>query len=82
MLKNKWHEIWEKRSEKEEALRSKDSRKVLVELKRVNGYDIVDGILTYDDFYRRYVQIKNKLEFSAKANRISSVFEVGCGGGA
>lgn len=84
MQKNKWYEIWEKRSENETILKSGDPREIFMELKRINGWDSTGSMLEYDQFYDQYVQTKNELEFNprSKSNVISSVFEVGCGCGA
>lgn len=82
--KSKWHEVWEQRTENEEILISGTPREILLELKRVNGWDATGSMLEYDQFYDQYVQTRNELEFNprTKSNVISSVFEVGCGCGA
>ncbi len=84
MQKNKWHEIWEKRTENKEILISGSPKEILLELKRINGWDSTGSMLEYDQFYDQYVQTRNELEFHPrfKSNVISSVFEVGCGCGA
>ncbi len=84
MQNSKWHEVWEKRNEKEEALLSENPREVFLEMKRINGWDATGSMLEYDQFYDQYVQTRNELEFSprCKSNALSSVFEVGCGCGA
>ncbi len=84
MQKNKWHEIWEKRTAKEEILVSGTPQEIFLELKRINGWDSTGSMLEYDQFYDQYVQTRNELEFNprSKSNVISSVFEVGCGCGA
>lgn len=84
MQESKWHEVWEKRSENAEILKSGNTREILLELKRINGWDSTGSMLEYDQFYDQYVQTRNELEFNPrlKTNTISSVFEVGCGCGA
>lgn len=84
MQTNKWHEVWERRSENETILKSGNHEEVFLELKRINGWDSTGSMLAYDQFYDQYVQTKNELEFDPrnKSNEISSVFEVGCGCGA
>lgn len=82
--KNKWHEVWEQRTENGTILGSRNPREIFMELKRINGWDSTGSMLEYGQFYDQYVQTKNELEFSprSKSNVISSVFEVGCGCGA
>lgn len=55
-----------------------------LELKRIAGWDATGDMLTYEQFYNQYTEIRNELEFSALHRRrpISSLFEVGCGCGA
>lgn len=81
---NKWHEVWDRRTENKAILKSQNSKEIFMELKRINGWDSAGSMLEYDQFYDQYVQTKNELEFSprSKDNVISSVFEVGCGCGA
>lgn len=81
---NKWHEVWDRRTENKAILKSQNSKEIFMELKRINGWDSTGSMLEYDQFYDQYVQTKNELEFSprSKDNVISSVFEVGCGCGA
>lgn len=81
---NKWHEVWDRRTENKAILKSQNSKEIFMELKRINGWDSTGSMLEYDQFYDQYVQTKNELEFSSRSkdNVISSVFEVGCGCGA
>lgn len=79
---NKWKEIWEKRIANDNALLG-NKEEVLLELKRINGFDSTDNILSYDSFYDQYIQTKRELSFGAKKDFIlQSIFEVGCGSGA
>lgn len=75
---NKWHEVWDRRTENKAILKSQNSKEIFMELKRINGWDSTGSMLEYDQFYDQYVQTKNELEFSprSKDNVISSVFEV------
>lgn len=83
-MKNKWHEIWEKRSGDERLLNCKDKKKVFLELKRIAGWDSTGDMLSFEQFYAQYIQTKNELEFSSLKKRrpLKDVFEVGCGCGA
>lgn len=84
MKKSRWHEVWEKRTENEEVLSGGTPKEILIELKRISGWDSTGSMLEYDQFCDQYVQTRNELEFNPrdKSNMISSVFEVGCGCGA
>lgn len=81
---NKWHEIWEKRNANEEILDKGNFKEVFLELKRIAGWDATGDNLTFEQFYRQYVQTKNELSFNAAqgVKPIKSVYEVGCGCGA
>lgn len=83
-MNNKWHEIWNKRDVDEKILISGNPKEVLLELKRVAGWDSTGDMLTYEQFYRQYVQTKNELSFSSnsKIKLVKSIYEVGCGCGA
>lgn len=73
---NKWKEIWEKRIANDNALLG-NKEEVLLELKRINGFDSTDNILSYDAFYDQYIQTKRELSFGAKKDFIlQSIFEV------
>lgn len=82
-MKNKWHEIWEKRSTEKELHSLRGGKELFLELKRLDGWDSTGEMLTYEQFNDQYIQINNELSFSAKTGRheIKSIFEVGCGAG-
>lgn len=84
MQGSKWHEVWEKRVENEDILQNGNQKEILLELKRVAGWDSTGSMLEYDQFYDQYVQTRNELEFDPRSGSkvISGVFEVGCGCGA
>lgn len=82
---NKWKEIWEKRSADEDILSSEDEKKIFLELKRSNGFDVFEqGGPAYESWLRQYRQIKHELAFDKDDGTYSlgSVYEVGCGSGA
>lgn len=41
---NKWKEIWEKRKDRFGEIDMNDTKAVFLELKRINGFDIVGGV--------------------------------------
>lgn len=82
---NNWKNIWEKRTFDSNVLDSKDKYKVFAELKRANGYDIVEGGITLDAFKKQYKEFKACFadNFPDKSfSHIKSIYEVGCGSGA
>jgi len=86
-MENRWKTIWNQRSADLEKLHGKDKKKVFLELKRSNGFDVVGDGLTYEAFWGQYLQAKNELSFKSNSPNgdcmyIKSVYEVGCGSGA
>ena len=81
-----WQKIWDNKgrdSDAESIIIGHTLQEIVLELKRLDGFDSVGSTLTFDAFHRQYTQIKNELSFgSISPHRISSVFEVGCGSGA
>lgn len=75
---NKWHDIWEKRTENFAAIDMHDVQAVFAELKRINGFDITDGGIPLQALVKQYEDTKSKLNVS----RGKTLFEVGCGSGA
>ena len=80
---NIWREIWGNRSIDMNILQSKDEQKILLELKRCNGFDVLEGG-KYEGWIDQYLQIKNDHFYRGykQKNSIRSVYEVGCGCGA
>lgn len=75
---NNWKRIWDKKTAEDNILLDGDKKSVLLELRRCNGFDVVDG-MSYEAFYGQYEEIRDNLQ---KYNKIESVYEVGCGSGA
>lgn len=64
-------------------LRDGDPRKVFLELKRSNGFDVVEGGISYETFLTQYRQMKERLSRGLPQGKtLRSVYEVGCGSGA
>lgn len=61
----------------------RNTRDILCELKRANGYDLLGNGLAFETYYAEYLTIKNNL-INPKLNngKVESVYEVGCGSGA
>ena len=76
-MKSKWREIWNRRTSTDDRLTG-DWQDVLLELKRANGYDVMEGGLPLDTFLRQDAQMRELLHLTPG----KSVFEVGCGAGA
>ena len=82
---NRWREIWEGRSVSEEKLGGKGKEEIFCELKRLSGFDVVDGAMDYDSFYGQYFDTKDKLINETEKRtgvKVKSIYEVGCGSGA
>lgn len=78
-----WKTIWSGRSANPDMIQSGDPEKIFLELARSDGYDVVQGQISYESFLERHNEIKNKLSARlADGQTIQSVFEVGCGSGA
>lgn len=75
---NEWQKIWNKR----EVISDKiiDEKEMVLELKRLNGFESVGYELDYDSYKMQYEDTKKELMFGMGGVR--SVFEVGCGSGA
>lgn len=79
---NNWKEIWDKRSADSGILHSDDEKKIFLELKRSNGFDVLHDGLTYDALYAQYVQTRHMLTHNGeKTFPAASIYEVGCGSG-
>lgn len=83
MVENNWKAIWSGRSADENILRSGDPRKIFMELKRSNGFDVVKNGIHYESFLEQYRGMKERLSRPLPEDcGIRSVYEVGCGSGA
>ena len=76
-METKWKEIWNRRHAEDEAL-SGDWASVFLELKRLNGFDVVDGGIPLDSLLMQGQRIKELLHLT----KGMSVYDVGCGAGA
>ena len=79
--KNNWKNIWEKRDDRLSHINLSDTKEVFLELKRLDGYDIADGGIPYDDLLKQYQLTFKHLGINS-GGVYGSVFEVGCGSGA
>lgn len=75
---NHWQEIWNKRNSQLADIDRADKRAMLLELKRINGFDIIKEGIPYEAFLEKYDATKEALALPEGG----SVFEVGCGAGA
>lgn len=76
-MANEWQKVWNNREAAPGTLAG-DWKKVFLELKRLNGYDIVGDGIPLSSLLAEDAQIQELLGISVG----SSVFEVGCGAGA
>ncbi len=73
-----WKEIWESRKDKLDDIDKKDKKAVFLELKRIDGFDVLGDGLSYEALEMQYQETKEALCL----RKGDSVFEVGCGCGA
>lgn len=76
-MDNKWKAIWNRRKPTADALAG-SWQEVFLELKRLNGYDVMGDGISLEAFLEEDIQIRELLGLSVN----SSVFEIGCGTGA
>ena len=74
---NKWKEIWNRRKPVTGELDG-DWEHVYLELKRLNGYDVMEGGVPLDSFLNFHAGLIELLDLTPG----KSVYEVGCGAGA
>lgn len=80
-MQNEWKTIWGKRTADEKILKTEDKRQIFLELKRSNGFDVVEDGLTYESLEEQKNEMENWLSGKGK-KEIKSIYEVGCGSGA
>ena len=76
-MKNQWRAVWNRSTSSNDRLTGR-WQDVLLELKRANGYDVMEGGLPLETFIGHDKQMRELLHLSPG----KSVFEVGCGAGA
>ena len=84
-MESKWHEVWNAKTSDVEKIQQMSFSEKFLELKRLNGFDVVGGGIKYDAFCKQYQDTKRMLVIETEAriqHAIKSVFEVGCGSGA
>jgi trans-aconitate methyltransferase len=82
MIKNNWKAIWEKRSLNKNNLVNKTKEEIFFELKKTDGFDILNNGLTIEELLQQYKMVAQKYKKVFGNKKIESVFEVGCGCGA
>lgn len=81
-MKNDWEKIWQNRKADGNELQSNDENRVLLELKRLNGFDLVKDGISEEAYKSLCNDIIDMLGSNDNHNRITSIYEVGCGSGA
>ena len=81
-----WQKVWNNKGADTDAyqvLNGHSTEEIVLELKRLDGFDSTGKDLSFETFNRQYIQIRNELSHgSISQHIINSVFEVGCGSGA
>lgn len=80
MEMNNWKKIWDRKQAKQDILLKGIPQDVFMELKRSNGFDVVDNAVSYQAFYGQCQDVLQSLQGGQSG--IESLFEVGCGSGA
>ena len=78
---NDWKQVWERHSADKKILDSEDFKKIVLELKRSNGFDVIGNGLEYQAIIDQCRHFLRKLSMNDTIS-LSSVYEVGCGSGA
>lgn len=65
-MQNEWKTIWGKRSADEKILKTEDKKQIFLELKRCNGFDVMEDGLTYESFEEQKNDMENWLSGKAK----------------
>lgn len=82
-MENNWKGLWANRSADEAVLRGGDAKQIFLELKRSNGFDVVEGGIPYESLLGQYQEMKERLSCPLpEGATLQSVYEVGCGSGA
>ncbi len=74
-----WKYIWQNRSVDDAIYTLKNNKKIFEELKKINGFDVIDNGLSYEALIEQFDNIKSRINTSECEK---SIFEVGCGSGA
>lgn len=74
---NHWQELWNNRKINFDKLSAKDESALILELKRVVGWDFKNAAIAVEEFKKEYEYLKKNLVINT-----GTVFEVGCGTGA
>ncbi|MBK3494843.1 methyltransferase domain-containing protein [Viridibacillus sp. YIM B01967] len=84
MNKNNWKKIWGNRTIHSDSLNFLSDKEIFMKLKEANGFDVVDGVFTYEGFLKQYNELQKEIRDYEEKGKISirSLFEVGCGSGA
>lgn len=81
-MSNNWHDIWEKR-DIINVNEHQDIKDVALELKRINGFDITEDGISFEEYQKQLDNAIKCMSFNENKDvKIQSLFEVGCGSGA
>ena len=80
-MENHWQELWNNRKINFSELNVQDEQRLILELKRIVGWDFKNTSIAADEFRKEYEYIKDNLGLSDKKSG-GGLFEVGCGSGA
>ena len=58
MSENNWKRLWSSRTADQTILQSGDAKKIFMELKRANGFDVVKNQISYASFLGQYHEMR------------------------
>lgn len=79
-MENHWQELWNNRKINFDEFTKQDEERLILELKRIVGWDFKSTAIAADEFRKEYSYLKENLGLIDKNSE--TVFEVGCGSGA
>lgn len=71
-MENHWQELWNNRTINFNKLNEQDEQRLIMELKRIVGWDFKNASVAVDEFRKEYEYLKENLGFGDK---------IPCGGG-
>lgn len=66
-MENHWQELWNNRKINSDKISAEDERQLIMELKRIVGWDFKNSSVTFDEFGKEYNYIKENLGFTGDA---------------
>lgn len=65
-MENRWQELWNNRTINFDKLSAEDESQLILELKRIVGWDFKNSSVAVDEFRREYEYLKENLRLTDK----------------